>query len=70
MKLNPLTVLLAILIAAEVAGILGALLVIPVTGVIQVVLGDLWAHRKGRPLRSAMSADNSPENADGSGDPG
>ncbi|MER6031992.1 AI-2E family transporter [Streptomyces sp. NPDC001851] len=68
-KLNPLTVLLAILIAAEVAGILGALLAIPVTGVIQVVLGDFWAHRKGRPLGSPMSADNSPENADGSGDP-
>ncbi|WP_031168342.1 AI-2E family transporter [Streptomyces durhamensis] len=68
-KLNPLTVLLAILIAAEVAGILGALLAIPVTGVIQVVLGDLWAHRKGRPLRLPMSADDDPENADRAGDP-
>ncbi|WP_284711707.1 AI-2E family transporter [Streptomyces rhizosphaericus] len=67
-KLNPLTVLLAILIAAEVAGILGALLAIPVTGIIQVVLGDLWAHRQGRPLRLPMSADSSPESAEGSGD--
>ncbi|MEW2514260.1 AI-2E family transporter [Streptomyces sp. NPDC046870] len=68
-KLNPLTVLLAILIAAEVAGILGALLAIPVTGVLQVVLGDVWAHRKSRRLRLPMSADNSPENADGAGGP-
>ncbi|MGW5277962.1 AI-2E family transporter [Streptomyces collinus] len=67
-KLNPLTVLLAVLIAAEVAGILGALMAIPVTGIIQVVLGDIWAHRDGRPLRLPMRADNSPENADRSGD--
>ncbi|MEU4034941.1 AI-2E family transporter [Streptomyces collinus] len=68
-KLNPLTVLLAILIATEVAGLLGALLAIPVTGIIQVVLGDLWAHRQGRPLRLPMSTDKSPENAEGTGDP-
>ncbi|WP_449341324.1 AI-2E family transporter [Streptomyces canarius] len=48
-KLNPLTVLLAILIATEVAGILGALLAIPVTGIIQIVLKDIWTHRGGRP---------------------
>ncbi|MFE8948685.1 AI-2E family transporter [Streptomyces sp. NPDC007856] len=63
-KLNPLTVLLAILIAAEVAGILGALLAIPVTGIIQVVLGDIWAHRGGRRLGLPMRADNGPANAD------
>jgi predicted PurR-regulated permease PerM len=68
-KLNPLTVLLAILIAAEVAGILGALLAIPVTGIIQVVLGDVWAQRHGRPLGLPSRADNSPENADRSDDP-
>ncbi|MFB6962920.1 AI-2E family transporter [Streptomyces sp. NPDC056309] len=68
-KLNPLTVLLAILIAAEVAGILGALLAIPVTGIIQVVLGDLWAHRGDRRLGLPMRADSSPETADRSDDP-
>ncbi|GGW09221.1 AI-2E family transporter [Streptomyces capoamus] len=66
-RLNPLTVLLAILIATDVAGILGALLAIPVTGIIQVVLGDLWAHRRGRPLRLPMSEANGPENAEGTG---
>ncbi|MGW2030669.1 AI-2E family transporter [Streptomyces sp. NPDC001811] len=63
-RLNPLTVLLAILIATEVAGILGALLAIPVTGIIQVVLGDIWAHRGGRRLQLPMRAGNSPGNGD------
>ncbi|QTE01566.1 AI-2E family transporter [Streptomyces cyanogenus] len=58
-KLNPLTVLLAILVAVEVAGILGALLAIPVAGMIQVVLRDIWAHREGRPLRLPMRGDDS-----------
>ncbi|MGW5373442.1 AI-2E family transporter [Streptomyces sp. NPDC004009] len=63
-RLNPLTVLLATLIAAEVAGILGALLAIPVTGIIQVVLGDMWAHRGGRLPGLPAQADNSPEKPD------
>jgi len=46
-KLNPLAVLIAILLATELAGILGALLAIPVAGIIQVVLRDLWDHRSG-----------------------
>jgi predicted PurR-regulated permease PerM len=60
-KLNPLTVLLAILIAVELAGILGALLAIPVTGMIQVVLRDIWEHRDGRPLKLPMRGDSRPE---------
>jgi predicted PurR-regulated permease PerM len=48
-QLNPLTVIVAILIAAELAGILGALLAIPVASIIQVVLRDVWDHRRGRP---------------------
>jgi predicted PurR-regulated permease PerM len=48
-KLNPLTVLLAILIAVELAGILGALLAIPVAGMIQVIARDVWDHRGGQP---------------------
>jgi predicted PurR-regulated permease PerM len=48
-KLNPLAVLVAILLAVELAGILGALLAIPVAGIIQVVLRDMWDHRRGRP---------------------
>jgi predicted PurR-regulated permease PerM len=48
-KLNPLAVLVAILLATELAGILGALLAIPVAGIIQVVLRDVWDHRRGAP---------------------
>jgi predicted PurR-regulated permease PerM len=48
-KLNPLTVIIAILIAAELAGILGALLAIPIASMIQVILRDVWDHRRGRP---------------------
>lgn len=48
-KLNPLTVIIAILVAVELAGILGALLAIPVASMIQVILRDVWDHRRGRP---------------------
>jgi predicted PurR-regulated permease PerM len=48
-KLNPLTVLISILVAVELAGILGAFLAIPVAGMIQVVARDLWDHRAGAP---------------------
>lgn len=48
-KVNPLTVLIAILISVELAGILGALLAIPVASMVQVILRDLWNHRQGRP---------------------
>jgi predicted PurR-regulated permease PerM len=48
-KLNPLTVLIAILLAVELAGILGAFLAIPLAGMAQVVVRDLWDHRRGRP---------------------
>jgi predicted PurR-regulated permease PerM len=47
-KLNPLTVIVAILVGVELAGILGALLAIPFAGIIQVIVRDLWDHRKGR----------------------
>jgi predicted PurR-regulated permease PerM len=47
-QLNPLTVLLAILIGVELAGILGALLAIPVAGIIQIIARDIWDSRAGR----------------------
>jgi predicted PurR-regulated permease PerM len=47
-KLNPLTVIVAILIGAELLGILGALLAIPVASIIQVILRDVWDHRRGQ----------------------
>jgi predicted PurR-regulated permease PerM len=48
-RLNPLTVLVSILIGVELAGLVGALLAIPVAGMIQVVVRDIWDTRRGRP---------------------
>lgn len=48
-KINPLGILVSVLIGVEVFGLLGALLAIPVAGVIQVVVRDLWNEREGRP---------------------
>ncbi|HEY0451124.1 AI-2E family transporter [Actinophytocola sp.] len=56
-KLNPLTVLVAILLASELAGILGALLAIPVAGIIQVILRDIWANRRGPGPPSTVDGD-------------
>jgi predicted PurR-regulated permease PerM len=46
-KLNPLSVIIAILLGVELLGVLGALLAIPVAGMVQVVLRDVWDHRRG-----------------------
>ena len=48
-QLNPLTVLLAVLLAVELAGILGALLAIPVAAIIQIIARDIWDTSRGRP---------------------
>jgi predicted PurR-regulated permease PerM len=45
-QLSPLAVLIAVLIGAEVAGVLGALGAIPIAGSLQVVLLDWLEHRK------------------------
>jgi predicted PurR-regulated permease PerM len=45
-QLSPLAVLVAVLIGAQVAGILGALGAIPVAGAIQVILVDWQRHRR------------------------
>lgn len=47
-KLNPLTVIVAILIGVELMGILGALLAIPAASMIQVILRDVWDHGRGQ----------------------
>jgi predicted PurR-regulated permease PerM len=44
-KLSPLAVLIAVLIGAELAGVVGALAAIPVAGTIQVILVD-WLERR------------------------
>jgi predicted PurR-regulated permease PerM len=47
-ELSPLAVLIAVLIGAELAGIVGALGAIPVAGAIQIVLVDWHRHRMER----------------------
>ncbi len=47
-QLSPLAVLIAVLIGAELAGVIGALAAIPVAGAIQVILVDWLAHRRDR----------------------
>jgi predicted PurR-regulated permease PerM len=46
-KLNPLVVLVSILLGVELAGILGALLAIPVAGIVQVLVRDMYDVRLG-----------------------
>jgi predicted PurR-regulated permease PerM len=47
-QLSPLAVLIAVLVGAEVAGVLGALGAIPVAGAIQVVIVDWQRHRRAK----------------------
>ena len=46
-QLNQLFVLIAALAGVEMFGLVGALLAIPAAGVIQVIVRDLYDHRKG-----------------------
>jgi predicted PurR-regulated permease PerM len=60
-ELSPLSVLIAVLVGAELAGILGALAAIPVAGTIQVLVRDQLSARRGgeiehSPANSAPSA--------------
>ena len=52
-RLSPLTVLIAILVGAEVAGVLGALAAIPIGGSVQVVMNELLRDRRVQPPRVA-----------------
>jgi predicted PurR-regulated permease PerM len=45
-QLSPLAVLIAVLIGAELAGVIGALAAIPVAGALQVILVDWLQHRR------------------------
>jgi len=49
-QLSPLVVLISILIAGSIAGIIGALIAIPIAGSLQVVLIELIAARRERAL--------------------
>jgi predicted PurR-regulated permease PerM len=48
LDVNPLTVLVSVLAGIELFGFLGALLALPVAGVIQVVVRNLYDERRGR----------------------
>lgn len=45
---NPLTVLISVLAGVELFGFLGALLAIPIAGILQVVVRDIYSERLGR----------------------
>jgi len=45
-QLNPLWVIIAVLIGATLVGIVGVLVAIPVAGILQVLLQDLWRNRQ------------------------
>jgi len=47
-KLNPLAVLVSVLLGVELFGFLGALLAIPVGGIIQVIARDMYDEHRGR----------------------
>ena len=46
--MSPLAILIAVLLGAELAGVLGALAAIPVAGAVQIVLLDYLEHRRAR----------------------
>jgi predicted PurR-regulated permease PerM len=55
LRMNPLVIVLALLAGTGVAGVLGALLALPVAGAIQVLLEDALARREQNYERSANS---------------
>ena len=79
-NINQLVVITSVLIGVELAGFLGALLAIPVAGVLQVIARDVWDNRTGRlkheptigadeiPV-SELDDDTSGADTSGAGDP-
>jgi predicted PurR-regulated permease PerM len=66
-KLSPLTVLLSVLAGVELAGLLGALLAIPVAGAVSVITRDLWDGRRGPKAEPTVGVDEVPVSATGDG---
>ena len=58
-QLSPLAILIAVLIGAELAGVLGALAAIPVAGTIQVIIVDWFRHKREGVLDRPLGADTS-----------
>ncbi|WFE99062.1 AI-2E family transporter [Micromonospora sp. WMMD964] len=59
-RLNPLTVLASVLLAAELAGLLGALLAIPAAGIVQTLLRE-YGPRRLRPASARRPAGPAPQ---------
>jgi predicted PurR-regulated permease PerM len=57
-KLSPLAILVAVLVGAEVAGVIGALGAIPVAGTIQIVISDWLQHRRPPPPPPEITTDS------------
>lgn len=57
-QLSPLVVLIAVLIGAELAGVIGALAAIPVAGTLQVLIVDWLEHRPGAPQTRIATPDS------------
>jgi predicted PurR-regulated permease PerM len=69
-KLLPITVLVSVLIGTELAGMVGALLAIPVAAMIKVIAKDLWDGRRVRlgaepETEPVIDADTKPDAAPG-----
>jgi predicted PurR-regulated permease PerM len=55
-RLNPFLVLVAVLVGIELLGFVGALLALPVAGIIQVIVADILNHRQQRLAASPAEA--------------
>lgn len=62
-SLNPLAVLVAVLVGAQLLGILGALLAIPAASMIKIVLADWWSYRHPPPPPEPAPPDVPPDTA-------
>src|SRR4051794_31412432 len=54
-KLSPLVVLVAVLVGAKLAGVIGALGAIPIAGAIQILIIDYLRYRRGHPVTAQAS---------------
>ena len=55
-QLNPFWIILAVLVGATILGFIGALMAIPIAGIVQVVLQELWAWRQEQRTAAAHAA--------------
>jgi predicted PurR-regulated permease PerM len=60
LKLSPLTVIVAIVVGTEIAGILGALAAIPIAGSIRVIVVELLRQRNGRDPGTVLDREQTP----------